>query len=183
MKHVWFIILAGIVALRMSGQGKVTGIYLSAADYTTHKLTPVEKHHHVKLHDVFYKRYIEVTGHDTTLTFEKDSIFGFIDENNGVFRFHKKEIYPVIYRGAVMLYKIQPMETKNGTPDPIYYFSKTGSSPVMKLTKSNLAKEFSDNPKFLELMNSHFTEDHDLHRYDEKNEWYVLDHILTLSKN
>lgn len=176
-------ILLGAFALKMSGQGRVTGIYYSPADYTNHKLVNVEKHQHVKLHDVFYKHYVELVAYDTTLKFEKDSLFGFVDENRTTYRFHKKEIYPVLHRGALMLYKIQPMATKNGVPDPYYYFSKSASSPVLKLTKTNLAKEFADNPKFIELLDQHFQDDYDLHLFDDSNAYYLLDHVLLLSKN
>lgn len=175
-----FIILCCFLflAVTLHGQDAAKGIYLSYTDYLDNKLTPVHKHMQVKLHHNVYKPYIEIQRGDSVQKLFKDSLFGYVGADDTVYRFYKKSEYPVVYRGGLLLYMIMPPLGKIGAPEPAWFFSRTASSAILKLNRSNLQKEYADNKQFLEALNEFFETDEDLHIFDHQTQQYRVAEIL-----
>jgi hypothetical protein len=174
-------LLFALVPAILRGQTVVTGLYLSPVDFENNKLYHIEKHALVKLHEGIYKPFIEIIKKDERLRFRKDSLFGYMTSDLTVYRFYERKEYPVLFKGELLLYIIIPVRTKGGNDEPVYYFSRSAASAILKLKKSNLIKEFHDNSRFLDLLDQYFTDEEDLHLLNN-NDRYWLDYYLELSK-
>ena len=133
-----------------------------------------------------YKPFITVKYCDSVYTFQKDSIFGYMDNSGINYRFFNKIVYPIINQGEeIIIYR-----TEATSPNPkdqqikvLYYFSKNSTSPVIPLTERNLENCFKDNEVFIEFLEIHFKNDSELSEFDHLNKMYKINRLLQLSKN
>jgi hypothetical protein len=164
MRNVIAVILVfGVLYGR--GQSSVKGLYLHFSDYAINKVTLLKKNEYVKLHSALYRPYIEIVSGDGVKKVSKDTMFGYLDQQGTVYRFYRKEIYPVLFRGELILYKVTPVQNKVCALEAEYFFSRSSISAIRPLKKTNLRKEYVDNARFLEMLDE--LDDENLHESDE----------------
>ena len=166
----------------------VQGIYLSADDFTSNKLSfekGSSKKYKIKLHSLSFKSPIKITWGDSIIHLNKDSVFGYKDHDGTSYRFFNKTVFTMMNPGAnILLYKVMSAaKTKYEEATYSYYYSKDVNSPVMSLTLRNLENTFSDNKVFVDFLEVHFRNNDELLEYDSNHRMYKINHLLELSKN
>jgi len=162
------------------------GIYISAADFKTNKLSFGDeklKKCKIKLHEFSYKHPVKVSCGDSVFSFSKDSIYGYKDKEGISHRFFNKNVFEILNPGeAILLYKILVCpKTKYDQAKYEYFFSKDVNSPIVALILNNLEANFETNKTFVELLDVHFKNNEELLMYDSIHKMYKINHLLELS--
>lgn len=168
-------------------QNKQQGVFLSAIDFTNNKITcsPIEeKKYKFHLNEIINSDYLKITIGDSVIKFDKDSLFGYRDNEGNSFRFFNKNNYKIIsVNESLVLYTQTTIGGyKNKQFITNYYFSLNTNSPVLPLNKWNLKSAFPSNNVFQELLDMYFNNDDELSTYDNYNNTYKLNIALKLSK-
>lgn len=157
-----------------------SGIYLSADDFYQSRLSRTRtdgKRHCIRLNDFFGLPYVTVINGGRKHTYAKDSIFGIQTCDKVVYRFFKKGTYEVVNRNnELLLYRREEMQGggRGVKPVVVWYFSKDASSPVLPLTRRNIAAAYSSDTAFVERVYDHFNRDTELSQYDDYHKTYKL---------
>lgn len=168
--------------------GQVCGIYVSGSDFNNQKISfksSPEKKYIIKLNDVFYKSYITIKTGNSKINYSKDSIFGYQDKSNTIYRFYNKRIYTILNPGeTILLYKFESVPLTKGAVNVIhYYFSKNAASPVVELTIENLKNTFSSDRSFQDMLDIYFRNNEELIKYDSHNKIYKINYLFAKSLN
>ena len=84
--HIITVILIFSTSLSFAQKG-TTGIYLSAEDFLSSKLTYTSKDTQLKLHELLEKDHLEVKYNDSTFSYLKKDVYGYLDKEGNAFRF------------------------------------------------------------------------------------------------
>lgn len=179
-----FLVLIGPTLICFS-QGGTQGIFLNADDFRAQKLTHASVHTHIKLHEVFKKKIVEVKVRDSSYIYKKASIFGYRDKEGISCRFFNDEIFPILNPNeTILIYRLDTaIPSKGLTKTYSYYFSADATRAVFPLLIANLEKEFKGNKAFLNLLEVHFSNSSDLSEYDPVHKMYKLNRLLELAEN
>lgn len=176
------------IAAFMSAKGQTSGIYLSASDFESGKLTysiycKTEKHK-IKLHEFLGKDYITVVHEKKTYNLKKKEIFGYKDCDNKIYRMGIDKHYELINPAEkILLYVIEIPGSKNQSAIINYYFSSSASATIQELTLFNLKRAFPDNHKFHDALDAEFQSDADLALWDNFHKIYKVNRIYSNSLN
>ncbi|HKR05282.1 MAG TPA: hypothetical protein VJY62_11675 [Bacteroidia bacterium] len=188
MKQLNVFLFVSICAIGSLAQAQIAqpGIYISGNDFDTNKISSFEikgKKYKLKLHDTFYKPFIEVESGDSTIKLYKDSIFGYRDKGNVSFCFFDKNIYTVMnQREKIILYKRQSSGGYKNTETIVrYFFSKDASSPILPLTRTNLKDVFQSDSSFYEIIDMCFDSDDELITYDNTYKIFKINRVYEFS--
>lgn len=178
---IFTLFFSGITVIK--AQEHQRGIYRSAEDFVSRKLTHASKHTHIKLHEVFKKDIIEVKHNDSNYVYKKHEIFGYKENTGEEFRVHEYKFYQILNpTEKVLIYKMPHGIPQKGQAQAYsYFFSKNASSPILSLTLKNVEGQFADNVKFDEFLETHFKTDEDLLEYDSIHKMYKLNRLYELS--
>lgn len=168
-----------------------SGVYMSFADYTASKLNlevdyTTEKHK-IKVIDFFNKSEINVIHKDKKYTYKKSEIYGIRDGKGNDYRFYNDLEYLISQTDTIYIYKKESTEHVNGgknqhtTQVTKYFFSKTGNSEILALTKENLKKAFPENHKMHDALEMMFNSDSELTEYDNFHKSYKVVRFLKSS--
>jgi hypothetical protein len=180
------ILIVLIVALSISVKAQNSGVYLSAADFESGKLTyaidcATEKHK-IKLNEFLGKDYITVVHDKQSYNLKKNEIFGYRDCNDLIYRLAIDRHYKVLNpKETILLYVIEVAASKNQMGTKNYYFSSSASSEVKELTLTNLKKAFPDNHKFHDALDAEFKSDSELAVYDSFHKTYKVNRLYSNS--
>ena len=122
---------------------------------------------------------------DSVIRLNKDSIFGYCDNENNCFRFVNHDAYKIINPSEkILLYSKTYLEGgfRNHHRVTKYFFSENAFSPLYALSNWNLKVVFFNDVSFLELLDLYFNNDKDLTAYDSNNKMYFLNRVFELSK-
>ena len=113
----------------------------------------------------------------------KDSIFGYRDNENSCYRFIHKATYKIINpTEKILLYSQTSLGGSKGHQTIVkYFFSVSAASPLCQLSKWNIKNQFKNNTTFHELLDIYFHNDDELLSYDGYNNMHKLNHIYLLS--
>ena len=163
-----------------------SGIFLSAADFKSGKLTlsincDTEKHR-IKFNDFFDKSYIDVKHHGRITKYEKKDVFGFRECGDKNYRFIKNRHYIIVNpKEPILIYQevIHPVAKNPGKT--IFHFSKDAESEIELLTLQNLKAAFPDNHKFHDALDAEISSDLKLADYDTYHKMFKINHIYQTS--
>ncbi len=176
--------------LKGSAQKKqeiLSGIYLTASDYSQNKLdyaNPCGEMHKIKLHDFLGKKHITVKHNDSTFVLSKDSIYGFRDCEGREFRFYKSysEEYKILENKTLCIYAVEVSQPSlNGKGFTIvleYYFSVKPDGSIYELTTNNIKNVFPGDHSLHDRLDQYFPNDVGINEYDYRHEMYRVNHII-----
>ena len=186
-KLIVLIILVPIYFFDANAQNDSSGIYKTADDFATKKLSfaincKTEKHK-IYLNDFFNKPYITLKHNDSTYKIFRKDIYGYRFCNGETFRILDRydiqvlnpDEYIIIYRRNIT----HPPTGKTNVTN--YYFSKGPFSTVQQLTFKNLKRTFSENQKFYQQLGNMFKYNTELATYDNEHKMYVINRVYKLS--
>jgi len=176
-----------LLSINFSFAQEISGIYLSANDFKSDKLSfpenPNQKSHRIKLHNSIYKPFIEIKKDSENIVYRKSDVFGYKTVDGNAFRFVKESEYKILESKAITLYARTYFASK-ATVKTEYFFSIDTSSAILPLTVFNLKNAFPINHQFHDLLNIYFdNDDNKLIKYDAFNKTYLLNHLLEESLN
>lgn len=190
MKTRSFILLGIILllSLRNSTLAQKTGIYLTYSDFDSSRIAFVKKgnlKYKLRVDNLFNKSFVKVLIGDSSFVFQKDSIFGYRDDDNVNYRFFIKKTYRIINpTEGILLYSITDIVNPKGNQTAInYYFSVNANSSIYPLTKINLKRAFSNDSDFHELIDMYFNTDSDLLAYDCYYNQYKINRIYQIKQS
>jgi hypothetical protein len=164
-----------------------SGIYFTAEDYVTHKLSfaincKTEKHK-IKSDLIFHPKEISIKHNDSTYTYPKDSIYGIKYCDGSVVRIYNNSEYPLLNPSeTILIYKVVSIVPgKTSRSEKKYYFSKDYKSKIEILSIDNIKSAFPDNHKFHDLIDEGFRNDNDLRDYDNFHKIMKINRVLQKS--
>ena len=167
-----------------------SGIYLTANDFSTGKLTYeincLSEKHKISTSDFFGSKTVKVTHRDSTIKLSKSEIWGFRLCDGKEYRVFLDNEYEIMDKGAITVYQItEKSRTSPKSNQSIsktrYFFSEDANSPLKELTLKNVETSFASNKKFHDLIDLHFKSDAELLIYDDYYKMLRLNHIYTES--
>ncbi|MBX9852923.1 MAG: hypothetical protein K2X86_14365 [Cytophagaceae bacterium] len=175
-----------------SSQDDRSGIYKTAADFTSSKLSlevdcKSEKHK-IKTHDFSGKPYIDIIHEGKEYRYQKSEIYGYRDCDGNDYRFVDKTEYKILESKSITLYELtvlKPNPYGKGTASvKENYFSVSPDSELKTLTIFSLKDAFPNNHTFHDQLDDTFKYDQDLMEYDSFHKAYKINHLLktTLEK-
>lgn len=182
------ILIVLLVALSIGVKAQTSGVYLTAADFDSGKLTcaidcATEKHK-IKLNEFFGKDYITVVHNKQVYNLKKNEIFGYRDCTDAIYRLAIDRHYKVLNpKETILLYVIEVVASKNQMGSKNYYFSSSASGEVKELTLTNLKNAFADNHKFHDALDAEFKSDSELALCDSFHKVYKLSRLYSNSLN
>ena len=183
LKIIKIAIIFLVSTITLNAQESVQGIFVTSNDFRMNKISYaplMNKKYKISLHDVFYKSVINIQIGDSIFTIKKESIFGYSDIKNTVFRFKGNSLYKVINPTEnILLYSKTVLGGfKNLQTITKFYFSQNDSSAILPLTKWNLKNAFMNDSAFHELLDMEFSNDNDLMQYDNFYKMYKLNRVF-----
>ncbi|MFN8254175.1 MAG: hypothetical protein U0W24_00705 [Bacteroidales bacterium] len=190
-KLVSFIIISLCFMGSIFGQANETlanksGLYMSANDFSTGKLTYeincLTEKHKIKTSDFLNNKVIKITHNDSTFKLPKSKIWGFRLCVGTEYRIYENKEYELVDKSSITVYKYTEKTTsgsknKHETTKTTYFFSESVESPLRILTLKNIETSFLNNKKFHDLIDLHFKSDADLIIYDDYYKMLRLNHI------
>ena len=131
------VVLAGTVAT--AAAKSATGIYLTADDYKVRRLTSESvcgsPGHHVELHDIVHKPFIEVTHQGEVRRYEKSEIYGFQSCGGRDYRFVGNDEYEIGESKELSIFTHEvparsPKDTSRALPISRLFFFSIGADGV-----------------------------------------------------
>ena len=159
-----------------------SGVYLSAADFASGKLTyeincSTEKHK-IQLNEFLNQDYITVVHDKQSHKLPKKEIFGYKDCDNITYRFAEKSHYVILNpTEEILLYKHTIEGAKNQKAEIHYYFSVSGAGQVQSLTLMNLKNAFRGNHRLHDALDAEFKSDAELAQYDSFHKMYKINRL------
>ncbi len=163
------------------------GVYLSSDDFHHGKVSHAKekgKKYKFYLHEAFNSSTIKIIRGDSIIKLNKDSIFGYTDNENISYRFYNRAAYQIINpTEKILLYSQASVGGYKESQTVIkYFFSINANSPLYSLSKWNLKKSFPADPVFHELLDIYFGYDTELLNYDSSYKIYKLNRVYQLSQ-
>lgn len=189
MKTRRYIILGIILILSSTNFlfAQSTGLYLNSSDFDSARTSFVKKEklkYKFQVDNPFNGSDVKVVLGDSTFRFNKDSIFGYRDENKINYRFYHTKTYQILNpTEEILLYCITSnVDPKSNHFDIKYFFSINASASISPLTKFNLKRAFPNDSNFHELIDIYFNNDLDLLSYDSYYNKYKINRLYQLAK-
>ena len=171
-----------------AGAPATSGIYLSAADYSEHRLSfegdCKSSIHKLELHDVLNKPYIHVTHGTETKRYEKSDLFGFRSCEGLDYRFSGNHEYQILEAKQLYIYVVQaPARLGKDTAKDLnkvstYYVSAGANGQVVPLTVNNLKQAFPDNHKFHDSLDQMLGTGGELAQFDDFHKMFKVNRLL-----
>ncbi len=189
MKTRRYIILGIILILSSTNSlfAQSTGLYLNSSDFDSARTSFVKKEklkYKFQVDNPFNGSDVKVVLGDSTFRFNKDSIFGYRDENKINYRFYHTKTYQILNpTEEILLYCITTnVDPKSNHFEFTYFFSINASASISPLTKFNLKRAFPNDSNFHELIDIYFNNDLDLLSYDSYYNKYKINRLYQLGK-
>ena len=183
MKNILIVL---IVALSIGAKAQTSGVYLSATDFDSGKLTYAidcaKEKHKIKLHEFLGKDYITVIHEKQPHDLKKKEIFGYRDCDGAIYRLGIDKHYQVINpKEKILLYRIEVPGSKNQSAVITYYFSNSADNEIQNLSLTNLKKAFPNNHKFHDALDTEFGSNGNLASYDSFHKVYKINRLYSNS--
>jgi hypothetical protein len=194
IKLAFFAVAAIILPLTLSLQiqaatPKISGVYLTAADYKDGKLSFEgdcrSKTHRLELHDVLNKSYIDVTHESEKRRYQKSDLFGFRACDGRDYRFSSKLEYQILESKDLYIYAHEEQVTYGkGMRQTMgrYHFSVGADGPILSMTLQNLKQAFPDNHRFHDLLDANVGAGQKIEEYDDFHKMFKVNRLLIASR-
>ena len=176
-----------VAALPSYAQKDSSGIYLSAEDFKNKKLSFAidcrTENHKIRLNDFFGRSFITVIHSKQPYRLYKNKIYGYKTCDESIVRFLEKKELVLLNNGeSIAIYRYDVAKPPRGKTNVTnYYFSKGATSPVFRLTISNLKKVYPDNLFFQQELKRLFKYNTELAFYDAIHKMYKLSWVFNYS--
>lgn len=182
------LILIALVTFASFAKAQNSGVYLTASDFESGKLTYgidcAKEKHKIKLHEFLGKDYITVVHNQQSNNLKKNEIFGYKDCSGVVSRLGLDKHYEIVNpTEKILIYKIETPASKSQSKKTSYYFSATPGSDIQYLTLMNLKKAFPENHRFHDALDTEFKSDNDLTQYDSFHKVFKINRIFSNAIN
>ena len=186
-----FVLISVVFSIGASDQAansKISGVYLTAADYEATQLSFQgvcgSGAHKLELHDVLNKPYVDVTHDHEKRRYPKTDLFGFRACDGRDYRFGGNLEYQILEAKALYIYARETSEARGKTFNTRrdYYFSVGPEGKIMALTLDNLKRAFPDNHRFHDSLDMMFAAGQDLAAYDEFHRMFKVNRLLIASR-
>jgi len=167
---------------------KVSGVYLTAADYKDGRLAFEgdcgSKTHKLNLHDFLHRPYIDVTHESEKRRYPKSGLFGFRACDGRDFRFGSNFEYEILESRDLYIYaRGVPLTSGKGYQFiREYYFSVGPEGQILTLTLENLKQALPDNHRFRDSLDATFGPGREASEYDESNKIFKVNRLLIASR-
>lgn len=156
------------------------GILTKSSDFITGRIFPDTGTAKIKNNFLFNNQYIEVITETQKFRFRKDSIYGYV-KNNQVYRIYGENHQELIIAdtGPIVIYKKETYDPYQKFSPPVYvfYFSLKADSEIYPLTIAYLKKMYEDNCDLCIHLETNFS-DATLSVYDEIKKKYKINLFL-----
>ena len=182
-----FLALLSLIALATSVRGQNaplgSGLYRSAADFRSHRLTLgvdcKTETHQLRLNEFVGRPYVTVKHGGKAHRVAKKTLFGFRDCEGQSYRFatdyhHLPILNP---EEELLLYRVTQLAAGKNPGRANVYFSANAAAPVQALTLLNVKRAFSDNHRFHDLLDAQLGNG-DLTAYDETHHMTKINWLL-----
>lgn len=184
-----FLVAATVLAANIASANDAAGVFLTAADYQSGRLTDrsdckSSANHKVELHDVLNKPYIHVTHDGATRQYLKADIYGFRSCEGRDFRFVGNRVYEILESREASIYvvRLPDREGEDLVVGPIrqnaFFFSAGAAGPVLPLTSENLKRAFPGNHRFHDALDQTVRNESELAQYDDFHKMYKINRLL-----
>jgi len=154
-----------IVAMKINAQTNNSGVYLSAQDFASKKIS--YKGAKIKTNLLFNPTDIKVIQDDTKTVLFKVNIYGYKTRDNKTYRYYNGVAYEILNpEDGFLIYKLNGLSFSKNQRKPLYFFSINADAPMQSLTITNVKMAFPDERSFHYAMDMLFKYDEDLLRYD-----------------
>ena len=183
--------LLSLLALATSTQAQTaplgSGLYQSAADFRSHRLTLgvdcKTETHQLRLNGFVGRPYVTVKHGGKDHRVAKDSLFGFRDCEGQSYRFatdyhHLPILNP---EEELLLYRVTQLAAGKNPGREDVYFSASAAAPVQALTLLNVKRAFPDNHRFHDLLDAQLGNG-DLTAYDQMHRMTKINWLLRQSQ-
>ena len=186
-----FVLISVVFSIGASDQAansKISGVYLTAADYEATQLSFQgvcrSGAHKLALHDVLNKPYIDVTHDHEKRRYPKSDFFGFRACDGRDYRFGGNLEYQILEAKALYIYARETSEARGKTFNTRrdYYFSVGPEGKIMVLTLDNLKQALPDNHRFHDSLDMTFGAGQSLPEYDEFHKMFKVNRLLIASR-
>ncbi|MHB8206075.1 hypothetical protein, partial [Mucilaginibacter sp.] len=166
-------------------QSTVSGLYLTAEDYTNHKLSYETNGHDgnaIGLNEFLGSGKITVLFNGKKQSIYKSAVYGY-HTNNQDYRYFNNEPYRIVDTKDFYMYSASKLVQQGKGPKSVeaYYFSKTAIDEIKPLSIKNLESTYSANSKFRYMVESIFASDNALTSYDSAVAEYKVKYIYDQS--
>ncbi len=184
MKRIIILSIVCLLTTLVKAQTNPSCIFLSADSFNVKSAIFRDIYIKVKPHYFFNSDIIEVKAKDTTYKFNKNSVYGYMDDDSNYYRFYENKVYPILNPNeTILLYKIADMQNQRySNTTYIYLFSKNSGSAILPLTQSYLLREFKDNTEFIKMLLGNSFENNNYLEYDYFSNSYKLNTLLKLTQ-
>ena len=163
----------------------VSGIYMSAADYKSGKLTydsdNARSKTRIYIHDFFWNMPgVKIISDGKKYAYKKSELYGFRDQNNNVYRFYDNTKYRIAEAGKIYIYVQERniAQSKGYKVVNAYYFSTTPNGNILPV--SNLKNVYRSNDTFCDLLDQYFGSV-DVAAYDVKHATFRVNYVYSKS--
>lgn len=191
IKGVVLIAVMAVVNLGTAVAKDATGVYLTAEDYKSARLTSESDcsspGHKVELHDLLHKSFIHVTHDGEARRYEKSKVYGFSSCGGRDYRFVDNYEYEILESRGVSIYAHDvparnPKDTSRGlATSRVYFFSVGAAGRVLPLTVSNVKTAFPNAHALHDAIDTTFHTDDDLTQYDTFHGMFKINRLLIAS--
>ncbi|WP_123847478.1 hypothetical protein [Chitinophaga lutea] len=152
------------------------GVYLTAADFASKKLS----YNDVNAHIPFRYGKVKVNDGNRTLLLDKKDVYGY-RQGNQDYRIIGNHSYKVMDAAHFPIYSrvVETSKGKGRISETQYFFSAAPGSELQPLTIANLKRAFPDNDRFHQLLDLQFRHDQELVWYDDFSKVYKVKSIYT----
>lgn len=165
------------------------GIFITAADFAEGKKVCVDSNsgekQKIKKHYIFNTDYIDVVQGNAKMRFNKDSIYGYEDNDSIAYRFYGKnrDEYRILEVGAIVLYMTEERDfaSKHYKPVVTYFFSTGYNTPIQLLTLKNIKHAFPDEFVLHHYLDMEFAEK-EIHSYNEAKKMHLINYMINKYK-
>jgi outer membrane pore protein E len=164
MKKLIFLLLLPLITVKAQPKCKLA-IIRSSADYRAGKYDENLQ----KIRHALWSDSVIVCDKKSTTPCDPGRIWGVRDKDCAIYRNYDQEFYQIDQADSIVVY-IQTINPFRDFPFTFYFFSKNLDSPIYKLTRKNLEKEFGSNTCFMQEL-------------DKKIKWFEDYSAIDLKKN
>lgn len=162
-----------IVATEVNAQTNNSGVYLSAQDFASKKIS--YEGAKIKTNLLFDPTDIKVIQGDQKTILYKINTYGYKSKDNKTYRYYNGVVYEVLNpQDDFLIYKLNRLSISKNQQPPLYFFSTSVDAPVQSLTIMNIKMAYPDDRNLHYSMDMLFRNDDDLLRYDNYYHQYKI---------
>ncbi len=177
-----------VLCFERSSAQNTEGLFLNANDFLRQKLSyeiSDSEHFHIRMHESFYKPYVDIKNKRSNFQLSKDSLFGFRDRSGVCYRFYHEVVYTILNPDEkILLYQRSVYGGDRNTPVTYrYYFSMSADDVIRPFEYEDLKSATLDNSVFQLLLEGYRSNISALLLYDDVQDARRINWLYQLSLN